>query len=64
MKTIISNFGSSLLSREQMKGVKGGLRDPNEEGSNFYRCCNDQGLDCNACSSEQTCTAPKSQVRC
>jgi hypothetical protein len=65
MKTMISSFSNSVLSREQMKKVKGGLLDPNEGGSsNFYKCCNDQGLSCNACSSEQTCSSGKLQVRC
>ncbi len=59
---MISSFGNAVLSREQMKGVKGGYGD--SDSSNFYRCCNSQGLSCNACSSEQTCSAEQLQVRC
>ena len=35
MKTVISSFGSAVLSREQMKEVKGGLRTSYE-----VRCYN------------------------
>ncbi len=41
MKKMISSFGSAVLSREQMKGVKGGImsdEDPGEEGTCTKKC--------------------------
>ena len=37
MKTMISSFGGSMLSREQMKKVKGGVEG---EGWCYYYFCN------------------------
>ncbi len=65
---MISSFGSTVLSREQMKGVKGGIRtdDGGGEGSYFYRCCDDSGHNgnCSACESEQICGVGKMRVGC
>jgi hypothetical protein len=60
MKTMISNFGGSVLSREQMKKVKGGVGNEDQEPGGT--CCTAYCTSSSECR-DQSCT-PASTTIC